>query len=104
MFAAARDLVRLIIRHHHASLLFLAGKSAIQLLNDLDVPDRSIQIERFLGPGGSYQWSRCEMTIDGDCLTVLQVPHFSRANSPAKMLAFGAWLREQLSVLNRLSA
>ena len=96
MFEAARELVRLIIQHHKARLLLVAGKSAIQLLNDLGVPDVPIRIDRFLGPGGSYQWSRSQTAVDGEPVTVLQVPHFSRANSSVKMRELGYWLWEQL--------
>ncbi len=96
MFNAARDLTRLILHHHRANLLFAAGKSAIQLLNDLSVPDHPIHIDQFLGPGGSYQWSRSRMTVNGNELTVLQIPHFSRANSPAKLRDLGHWLNQQL--------
>ena len=96
LFDAARQLVRLIMRHHKARLFLAAGKSSIRLLNDLGLPDRPIQVDRFLGPGGSYQWSRTEMAVNGDPLTVLQIPHFSRANSPAKLRALGHWLSAEL--------
>lgn len=96
LFDSARELVRLIIRHHEARLLIAAGKSSITLLNDLGVPDQAIRVEQFYGPGGSYQWSRSEALVNGGRLTILQIPHFSRANSPAKLVALGQWLRNEL--------
>ena len=96
VFDSARELVRLIIRHHKARVIIAAGKSAITLLNDLGVPDQAIRVEQFHGSGGSYQWSRSEASVEGARLTVLQIPHFSRANSPAKLEALGAWLRTQV--------
>jgi|GEM_PF-3652268 len=98
LFAAARELVRLIIRHHRARLLVMAGKSSITLLNDLGVPDRPIQVDHYHGPGGAYQWSRSEATINGQSLTILQIPHFSRANSPAKLLNLAEWLQRELEI------
>ena len=96
MFDSARQLVQLIIRHHNARLLIVVGKSAITLLNDLMVPDRKIDVDHFLGPGGSYQWSCSQACIENREVTVLQIPHFSRANSPAKMQTLAAWLSQKL--------
>lgn len=98
LFVAARELSRLMIRHHQARLLFVAGKSSIALLNDLGVPDRRIEVERFLGPGGSYQWSRSVMAVEGIPMTVLQIPHFSRANSRAKLHELGRWLTDEIEL------
>ncbi len=96
LFGYARALVREIIEHHQARLLIAAGKSSLALLNDLGVPERPVWVDRYLGPGGSYQWSRCEAEVNGSRLTILQIPHFSRANSPAKLRELGVWLTDEL--------
>ena len=101
LFAYARQLVRLIVHHHEARLLIAAGKSSIALLNDLGVPDETIHVEQFHGPGGSYQWSRSQAVIRGNKLAILQIPHFSRANSPAKLRGLGQWLRDELRSFDR---
>ena len=97
LFGYARALVRQIIGHHRARLLIAAGKSSLALLNDLGVPERPVRVDRYFGPGGSYQWSRCEAEVNGSRLTILQIPHFSRANSPSKLRELGVWLTDELA-------
>ncbi len=99
VFAHAGVLVTQIIRDHEARLLIAAGKSSLTLLNDIGVLDTAVLVDRYLGPGGSYQWSRCETKVGGYPLTILQIPHFSRANSAAKMRDFGYWLAQQIDTL-----
>ena len=97
LFGHAGQLVTLIVRHHQARVLIVAGKSSLTLLHDLGLMKAPINREIFVGPGGSYQWSRSETAVAGRALTILQIPHFSRANSMAKMRELGYWLGEQLS-------
>ena len=96
VFHFARRLVELILLHHEARLLITAGKSSLTLLTDLGVFAAPPQIDRFLGPGGSYQWSRSTVVWRGSNLTILQIPHFSRANSPDKMKTLAEWLTAEL--------
>lgn len=96
LFYCAGQLTRQIIRDHEAKLLITAGKSALDLLNALGVVERVFDMSDPAGPGGSYQWSKGKFVIDRTEMTVLQIPHFSRANSPAKMRELGMWLIDQL--------
>ncbi len=97
LFAHAGQLVTQIVRHHQAKLLIMAGKSSLTLLNDLGLMEAPISGKVFFGPGGSYQWSRSETAVGGCAVTILQIPHFSRANSMTKLRELGCWLGEQLS-------
>ena len=96
LFAYAGRLVKQIIRDHEAELLITAGKSALDLLSELGVTAKKLEESRRYGPGKSYQWSKCKLVIDGREVSVLQIPHFSRANSPAKMRELGLWLMDEL--------
>ena len=97
LFGHAGQLATQIVRHHQARVLILAGKSSLTLLHDLGLVEAPIGRHIFSGPGGSYQWSRSETAVGGRAVTILQIPHFSRANSVAKMRELGCWLGEQLS-------
>lgn len=95
-FSYAGRLVTQIIRDHKAKLLITAGRSALDLLKDLGVIEESLAQSGPLGPGKSYQWSSYKVSIGGAVVDLLQIPHFSRANSPAKMRDLALWLTEQL--------
>lgn len=99
LFFYAGQLVTQIIRDHGAKLLITAGKSALDLLEKLGVVESVFEQSGPWGPGKSYQWSKCKLLIGGRVLNVLQVPHFSRANSPAKMHDLAQWLAEELKLL-----
>ncbi len=92
VFAYARVLVSQILNDHHAQLLITAGKSSLTLLNDLAVFETPLCPGQYFGPGGSYQWSQTEALWRGSKITILQIPHFSRANSPDVLRQFGVWL------------
>ncbi|MBV8709607.1 MAG: hypothetical protein JO028_20650 [Acidobacteriaceae bacterium] len=96
MFSYAGRLVKQIIRDHKAKLLITAGRSALNLLQDLGIIVEILQQSGPLGPGKSYQWSSYKLSIGGGAVDLLQIPHFSRANSPAKMRDLALWLTEQL--------
>lgn len=90
------ELVRKMIEHHRARLLVVAGRVSLSLLNELlDKPWRPEELERHEGPGGIYQWRKLSVKA-GENVTVLQVPHFSRANSPVRLRTLAHWLRQQL--------
>lgn len=97
LFSCAGRLVKQIIRDHEAKLLITAGKSALDLLGSLGVMEEKLEESAALGPGKSYQWSKCKLAIGGSEVTVLRIPHFSRANSPTRMGGLGAWLMEELA-------
>ena len=96
LFEYAREIVRTLIEHHQAELLLLAGKSALRLMASLRLLGGPVEQSAIQGPGGSYQWSKCRASIDGRRMTILQIPHFSRANSPSKMSPLIPWLRTEL--------
>lgn len=96
VFSYAGRLVTQIIRDHKAKLLITAGRSALDLLKDLGVMEEALKQSGPLGPGKSYQWSSYKVSIGGVVVDLLQIPHFSRANSPAKMHDLALWLTEQL--------
>ena len=96
LFLYSGELVKQIIRDHQARLLITAGKSALDLLEDLNIVEKKFGESTPLGPGKSYQWSKCKLIIEGAEISVLQIPHFSRANSPVKMRSLGPWLMEEL--------
>jgi hypothetical protein len=85
-----------VIRDHGAKLLITAGKSAIGLMSDLGLKEEKFEKFSSFGPGKSYQWSKHKFVMDGREIDVLQIPHFSRANSPVKMRELGSWLMEEL--------
>ena len=101
LFCYAGWLVKQIIRDHGARLLVTAGKSALDLLQDLGVVETISEQSAAWGPGKSYQWSTCKLLIEGRQVSVLQIPHFSRANSPAKMRDLALWLTEELRPYTR---
>ena len=88
------------VEHHQAKLLVLGGKNALPLLNymakEVDPNSHFPMPECYQGPGGTYQWSRTCLTLNGRDICVLQLPHFSRANSLRLLEPFEVWLREQL--------
>ncbi len=96
VFEYARTIARIIIDHHRAELVIAAGKAALQLIKALQLTDNSIERGEVQGAGGSYQWSKCRAFIGGRPLTILQIPHFSRAKSSIKLSALVPWLRTEL--------
>ncbi len=98
LFFYAGQLTIQIIRDHQAKLLITAGKSALDLLRDLGVVEETLEQSGPWGPGKSYQWSKSRILIGGREVNVLQVPHFSRANSLAKMRDLAQWLTEELEL------
>ncbi len=93
----AGEIARTVIQDHQARLLLLVGKASLRLLVDLKIVGALVQETAMLGPGGTYQWSRWRAEIDGRTIVILQIPHFSRANSPLKMKGLAQWLREQVA-------
>ena len=98
IFFYAGQLVKQIIRDHRAKLLITAGKSALYLLKELGVVEKTLEQSAVWGPGKSYQWSKGKLLIEGRKISFLQIPHFSRANSPVKMRALASWLIEELKL------
>jgi len=96
VFSCAGRLVKQMIRDHEAKLLITAGRSALDLLGDLHVTEKVLERSEPLGPGKSYQWSKWRLSVEGAEMDLLQIPHFSRANSPVKMRGLALWLTEQL--------
>lgn len=92
VYAYAGALVRQIVRDHQAKRLIVVGKAALGLLASLKVVRQMERLTGDLGPGGSYQWSKWQAVFAGGTVTILQIPHFSRANSREKMRAFADWL------------
>jgi len=88
------------IEHHQAELLIVAGKAALPSLKEIV---HAFSHENRLGdpcccggPGGTYQWSKVQLTIADRNVTVLHIPHFSRANSQPIMDECAEWLRNHL--------
>ena len=96
VFEFSRKLSRCIIQHHRAEVILAAGKAALQLMTSMRLLDGPLEQDEICGPGGIYQWSRCCALVDGRKVTILQIPHFSRANSPAMLRALVPWLRQEL--------
>jgi hypothetical protein len=88
------------IEHHDAELMVIAGVSSIHFLrcflkafdDNSEVPEPPC----FEGPGGTYQWSRTCLRIQDKIIPVLQIPHFSRANSQVILKDCACWLRRQM--------
>jgi hypothetical protein len=101
LFSYAGQLVKQIIRDHQTKVLITAGKSALHLLENLGVVEKVLEQSGPWGPGKSYQWSKGKLLINGRKIDFLQIPHFSRANSPVKMRDLAQWLSEELKLLER---
>ncbi len=103
LFKSSGEILSKMIEHHEAKLLVVAGKVSIRCLRSImsafeppsEVPDPCC----FKGPGGTYQWSRTHLQTQGRKICVLQVPHFSRANSQERLDECANWLRHQISDL-----
>ncbi len=95
------ELLQKMIEHHHAKLLIVTGVCAIPLLRKLAQkmqPAGEVDSPQLReGPGRIYQWSRSSLTFPDRSITVLQIPHFSRANSLNRMADLAPWLRKNLS-------
>jgi DnaK suppressor protein len=89
-------IARQVVQDHGAERLVVAGKAAVVLLGRLNVLQSLERTTPVLGPGGSYQWSKWRGRFEGRWVTVLQIPHFSRANSREKMRLFAEWLSEEV--------
>jgi hypothetical protein len=90
----SRDLLEKMIEHHDAKVLITAGVSSIDFLSRLT--GKVNEPEQREGSGKTYQWSECSFSFVGRKIMVLQIPHFSRANSKDKMEPFARWLRDRL--------
>lgn len=94
---SSAELAAKIIEDHKARIVIVAGKKTLYLLNEflnlgLSYQDMARNTE---GAGGVYQW-KSHMTGRG--FTVLQIPHFSRANSRHRMEPLASWLNRKLEV------
>jgi hypothetical protein len=94
VYEYSKQLVMKMFEHHHARLVMVAGKVTMERLNEfLGVPWGAANLSNALqGPGRTYQWRR--MAFEG--MTVIQVPHFSRAVSLHRLEEFARWLRREL--------
>lgn len=97
LYAYSGQLLSNMVQHHDAELFIVAGKRGLHLLNEIWVGEHwhPADLERpFEGPGGTYQWR--ERTLPVRTITVLQVPHFSRARNLDKLKPFADWLTQKL--------
>lgn len=94
IYEYSKQLVMKILEHHQARLVMVAGKVTLERLNGfLGMPWDVTQLSNSRqGPGGTYQWRR--MVSEG--VTVIQLPHFSRAVSLDRLKELAKWLRQQL--------
>jgi hypothetical protein len=91
-------LVLRMIDHHEATLLIVAGKRGLHLLNEVlpGGPWVPKELERlFFGPGGFYQWRKRFLTLNNR-ITVLQILHFARASNLEKLKELAQRLRDEL--------
>ncbi len=94
VYEYSKQLVMKMLDHHQARLVLVAGKVTLERLNEfLGTPwDASHMSKARQGPGRTYQWRRTAF----ERVTVLQVPHFSRAVSLDRLGEFAEWLRQEL--------
>lgn len=96
VLAYSRQIATQVLADHAADVVVAVGKAALELLIRMEVIGNAVAETAVLGPGGSYQWSRWRAEAEGRPVTILQIPHFSRANSAAKMRGLEEWLRAEI--------
>jgi hypothetical protein len=75
----------------------VAGRTAFTLLQEILSPEFVVlaNVDRG-GPGGTYQWAAHRARWRNDDMLLVQVPHFSRANSGPRPQECALWLADGL--------
>jgi hypothetical protein len=51
------------------------------------------------GSGGTYQWSANRGSLNDREIVIVQLPHFSRANSPSQLAECATWLASVVTLM-----
>lgn len=102
LFQFSGSLVRKLVEDHQRACRALSvnivavSRACLYLLASPDFFNFNIRLyERYHnGAKGTFQWAKYE----GDGFIVYQVPHFSRANSPARLAECAQWLANDLGL------
>jgi len=89
----SRPVLRQIFADCRPKLVTVAGRAGFDVLSvamqsDLVIGSKFDQG----GTGGTYQWSASRGRLGGDDLVVVQLPHFSLANSSPRLQECAQWL------------
>lgn len=97
LMALSRPVLRQIVEDCQPALIAVAGVAGRDALL------RTLGADLSLGSGasgnqtsGTYQWTVHDGSCRGHALTMVQLPHFSRANSGPRLAECATWLREVL--------
>ncbi len=78
-------------------LIAVAGRTAFTLLQEILSPEFVVLASLGRGgPGGAYQWAAHRARWRNDDTLLVQVPHFSRANSGSRLQECALWLADGL--------
>jgi hypothetical protein len=101
LFKYSGNLLQHMIKDHEAKIAVIAGACGVSLLKQVLNAPECVEFTCDLVEGYGrriYQWSRWNMNLNGRKLMVLQIPHFSRANSPDILRPCANWLMRQFGV------
>ena len=101
MISLSRPVLRRMLEDCRPALVVVTGTSAHRAFEEI-IRD-GWQLTKFLSraakPGDIYQWAAFRGLLNGQETIVAQVPHFSRANSSAKLDECAQWLSEIVASL-----
>lgn len=101
--AYSGEILRRIIEHHQAKILIISGIATLRLLTsgqflDFDLKQSIERSSRFY-LGVNYQCGKVKPNRNYKNLTLLQIPHFSRANKRAYLEQCASWLWNEVSAI-----
>ena len=90
---SSRDLLGAIIQDCSPTLLIVTGVDGFRLF--AEIMGNALQVQNVIGSGGDgrlHQWSAYRAQAFQRMLTIVQVPHFSRAGEVVKLQQCANWL------------
>jgi hypothetical protein len=93
LMAVSRPILRKMIADCHPTLIVAAGRSAYETICEMLRPEwhHKKTLSRG-GSGGTYQWSATSGAFSDQEMLIVQLPHFSRANSKSQLTECANWL------------
>jgi hypothetical protein len=96
--AVSRPVLRKMLVDCRPTLIVVAGKSGRDTLEEMVRPTWHLtNVVSTGGKGGTYQWAAQRGMLNDEEITIVQLPHFSRANSSAQLYECAQWLSEVAS-------
>jgi hypothetical protein len=93
LIALSKSILRKMIADCRPALIVAAGRAGFDTVCEMLKPEWYLtKVLSCGGTGGTYQWSANRGSFNDQEIVIVQLPHFSRANSPSQLAECATWL------------